>query len=235
MTPSPNWFPTSLQDRAAWYLNFNTQAQATGATLGLTAGDLTQIDNDNDVMQFLAATKTQLDAYEAAVTTYRRIITTGDVGDVTPPFPANPAFALPVVIPTGMFERLSEVYRQRIMASAAYTDEQGVLYGIVGIKEVPKAPSSIKPTLEVFAAQTGYMFSAVVSNREDSDMWDISVKMSSSANWTLAKTATGKATDVVVTPTTPGQPIQLQARVQLKKNNQNYGQLSDTVYVTVNP
>jgi hypothetical protein len=39
----------------------------------------------------------------------------------------------------------------------------------------------------------------------------------------------------VVTPTTPGESEQIQVRVQLKKNNQNYGQPSDMVYVTVNP
>ena len=52
---------------------------------------------------------------------------------------------------------------------------------------------------------------------------------------TLGKTATGKSTDVTVAPQTPGKPQQLQVRVQLQRKNENYGQLSDTVFVTVNP
>ena len=49
------------------------------------------------------------------------------------------------------------------------------------------------------------------------------------------KLANGKSADVSVTLTTPGQPEQVQVRVQLLKNNTNYGQLSDASYVTVNP
>ena len=45
----------------------------------------------------------------------------------------------------------------------------------------------------------------------------------------------GILVNVVITPTTPDKPEQLQVRVQLRKNNQNYGQLSDVVSVTVNP
>ena len=41
--------------------------------------------------------------------------------------------------------------------------------------------------------------------------------------------------NVVITPTTPDKPKQLQVRVQLLKNNENYGQSSDIVSVTVNP
>jgi len=40
---------------------------------------------------------------------------------------------------------------------------------------------------------------------------------------------------VSITPATPGDTEQMQVRVQLRKSNQNYGQPSDVVYVTVNP
>lgn len=234
MIPNRAWFPTNLAERAAWYLNFNMQAQASGATLGLTAADLTQISDDNDVMQFLAGVATQVKAYDDAVRQYRTIITEGNIGEMTPPFPADPALALPVVIPTGLFERLN-AYRTRILASAAYTDEQGALYGIVGSAPVPPPPASVKPTIEVFAAQTGYVYSVVVGNRAESNMWEVWILPTGAAAWTLVKTANGKSVDITAAPTTPGEPMQMQVRIQLKKNNQNYGQLSDTVYTTVNP
>ncbi len=37
------------------------------------------------------------------------------------------------------------------------------------------------------------------------------------------------------TPSTPGNPVQLQVYVQLRKNNENYGQPSEIGLVTVNP
>jgi hypothetical protein len=53
--------------------------------------------------------------------------------------------------------------------------------------------------------------------------------------WSVAKSATGKSTDVTLAASLAGDPQQFQVRVQLKKKNLNYGQLSDIVYVTINP
>src|SRR5258707_13969522 len=95
MTPSSKWFPTNLQDRAAWYDNFNTQLQVVGAGLGLASGDLSSMVKDNANFQFLASTTTQLDAYAGAVRQYRVVFTEGNIGDPTPEFPADPSFTLP--------------------------------------------------------------------------------------------------------------------------------------------
>ena len=66
-------------------------------------------------------------------------------------------------------------------------------------------------------------------------MWKLSTAPVSVANWTLAETGTGKTGEHTVTPPTPGQPTQLQARIQLFKSNQPYGLISDIILVTVNP
>ena len=63
------------------------------------------------------------------------------IGDPTPAFPANPAFALPEVVPTGIYQRLIELV-DRIRSAPAYTDEIGALLGII-----PSTPApSRKPT-----------------------------------------------------------------------------------------
>jgi len=66
-------------------------------------------------------------------------------------------------------------------------------------------------------------------------MWDVLILKKGASGWQSVKTAVGKSVDVQITPNTPGEAEQIQVRVQLKKNNQNYGQPSDMVYVTVNP
>lgn len=234
MIPSPSWFPQSLQTRAAWYQNFYTQIAIVGASLGFSAAEIDGFGDDNTVMQFLADGDTQLNAFGSAVRQYRKIITEGDIGEPTPAFPANPAFALTTTIVTGLFERLNKA-RARIMAAPTYTDETGALLGILPGTSGSISPDSVKPTITVSPAQTGYLFSVVVANRAESDMWEVWILRKGSANWSNAKTATGKSVDVTVTPTTPGDAEQMQVRVQLRKNNQNYGQPSDVVYVTVNP
>lgn len=95
MIPSRTWFPQSLQERAAWYDNFNTQIQTIGATLTLTAADLTAIAGDNVIFQAVANIAVELEAYKDAVRQYRIIITEGDIGDPTPAFPALPVYSSP--------------------------------------------------------------------------------------------------------------------------------------------
>lgn len=234
MIPNNKWFPQSLIERAAWYANFNAQVQATGLTLGLTAADQAQILQDNNMMQFMATSSVTLENYGEAMTQFRNIITTGDIGDIAPPFPANPALTPPVNPPVGIFERLAEIYRARIMASAAYTNEQGALYGIAVSPPAPPDPNDIKPLLTTFPAAIGNMFAAVVAGRGLADQCQVWAAEAGTSDWILLGTFTGKSGDMTYANTT-AKPVQLQVRVQLQKNNEDYGGLSDIVLTTVNP
>lgn len=232
MIPSHTWFPQSLQARAAWFLNFNTQFAMVAASLGLTS-EVSQVTKDNDVMQFSAESDVQVDAFDDAMRQFRRIITTGDIGDPEPSILASPSFTTPDPVPTGIFERLSKL-RDRIMAAVNYTGGTGALLGILPSAPPSISPGDVKPTITVAEAQTGYLFSVTVANRAESDMWEVWI-LKKAGTWTNPKTASGKSVDVTIMATTPGDAEQIQVRVQLRKNNQNYGQPSDVVYATVNP
>jgi hypothetical protein len=52
---------------------------------------------------------------------------------------------------------------------------------------------------------------------------------------TVPTTATGKSVDVTYDPGQTTGPAQLDVYVQLRKNNANYGQMSDISVVTLNP
>ena len=56
MIPDRRWFPSSLQERGAWFANFNTQMQAIGASLGASPAELTHVDDDSSIVVFLANT-----------------------------------------------------------------------------------------------------------------------------------------------------------------------------------
>ena len=130
MIPSPAYFPTSLQERAAWYDNFNTVLQPIGASLGLSVGDLTQIAADNAMMQFLATFDVSVSEYASAVRSYRRVVTEGVIGEPAAVFPADLTPTVPATVPTGLFERLDGFVR-RIRVAPAFTLVVGVQLGIV--------------------------------------------------------------------------------------------------------
>jgi hypothetical protein len=233
MIPSNRWFPTNLPERAAFYLNFTTQFTAAARSLGLD-GYTPALEKDNAVIQFLANIYNQIAAFQDAARQYRKIITESPLGQTVPEFPPMPNFALPFEIPTGMFERLVNL-RTKIMAADNYTDEIGALLGILPKSADSLTPAEVKPTIQVSPAQTGYLFSVVVGNRAEADSWEVLVRRAGQEKWAAAKTATGKSVDVVIEPAAPDRPERIQTMVQLKKNNANYGQSSDIVYVTVNP
>ena len=65
-------------------------------------------------------------------------------------------------------------------------------------------------------------------------MWIVETKQNG-GSWQNAGSFTGKTADITITPTTPGQPEVVDFRIRLRKNNANYGNVSQTATVTVNP
>jgi hypothetical protein len=236
MIPSDRWFPTSLQDRSAWYQNFVTQFSPVAVSLGFVAADVTAIGLDSAVFQWLADQTVTVDNFRRAVVEYRVNLTEGNIGDPQPIYPGQNFDNPPSLLEAGMFERLNKL-RNRILAAPAYSDDLGILLGIVGDGGgVGISESEVKPEIQCTPAATGYMFSIVVSKRYDADSWQVWATPAGVTDWKILATATGKSADVVVSPTgeVPA-PIQLQVRVQLRRSNENYGEPSDIAQVTVNP
>lgn len=144
--PSARFFPQDWAGRILWFNNFAIQFAALAAGLGLSS-KVAQVTDDNLIMQFFGTAMAQGEAFLAAVRQYRRIITTGDIGDPTPDFPANPTLELPKEISTGIFERLDKLIEQ-IRAADGYTDEIGALLDILPQGEDSISPGDLKPALK---------------------------------------------------------------------------------------
>jgi hypothetical protein len=236
MIPSGKWFPTNLAARAAWFLNFATQFAAVGLSLGFTAPEIAAVQDDNTCFQDLASGQVELDAYKDAVRQYRINVTEGAVGEPTPAFPAGIDVTPAELRPTGIFQRLIELV-DRIRAAAAYTDEIGALLGII-----PSASGSsfagggddLKPVIKVSASFSDFKFTANVT-RLGQEAFKIQIQRSGSSAWTDEAFATSNPCEVVITPTTPGQPARILVRAILLNHNQPIGQPSDPAFVTVNP
>jgi hypothetical protein len=160
-------------------------------------------------------------------------------GDPDESINAYPSFALTALpnpaVKAGALSRYNN-RKGRAKLASGYTEQIGIAMGYVDTPAEPVSPGSVKPVIDVASpAASGYSFTLVISGREDADAGDVLIRRGGSETWAFAKSFTGKAVDITISPTTPGQPEKIQVTVQLKRKNENYGQPSDAVSVTVNP
>lgn len=171
-----------------------------------------------------------------SVTEVKDQVYNGDPNESINAYPSFALIALPdLTIKAGALSRYNN-RKQRAKLASGYTEQIGIAMGYVDTPGEPVSPGSVKPAIDAASpAATGYSFTVVISGREDSDSADALIRRGGSETWTFAKSFTGKSVEITITPTTPGQPEKIQVMVQLKRKNENYGQPSDAVSVTVNP
>lgn len=233
MIPNSRWFPTNMAERVLWFENFAKQFEILAAGLGFSPAEVTSVNNDNDVIQFLGDATVEMKSIDDGMRQYRIGITEGNIGDPTPGFPAMPVMTLPVVVTTGIFERLIELV-DRIRVAPTYTSEIGAMLGIISAQPTPPDPNTVKPVIKVSASFANYKFDANVT-RMKMDSFKVQIRRMESETWTDSGFGTSSPLEVTIQPTTPGQPERLQVRAILIKKNEPVGQPSDPVYVTVNP
>lgn len=153
------------------------------------------------------------------------------------PIPAPATFAT-FTAPEGSFVGIVvrfKAMRDLIVNLPGYTEAIGDDLNFIGSEIQPRPPADEQPTIKVTPASTGYVASIVVSGRAKSDSWEVWILNKGSESWVKIDKFTGKSVDITFTPTTDGEPYQFQIRVQLIKNNANYGQPSQAATVTVTP
>ena len=232
MIPSNRWFPPGLAARLIWFLNFANLWPTYSAGLGLSSYD-TQVGHDNTDFQSIGATRIAAKNFDKAVADFLHDLTEGVVGSPQPVFPTESFAAPPRGVAAGIFQRLDEL-RTLIMAQPTYTEAIGIALGIESVAPAKPIPSTVKPEIEAFSAANNHHFSLVVSNRGEATQWDVFI-MRKGGTWQKHDTFTGKSADVIVPLQTAGEPEQIQVRVQLRRSNADYGQVSEPVYVTLNP
>lgn len=175
------------------------------------------------------------DADKEALTAKRNALYNGDPNSAISP---NPAFGI-IEVPfrggkNGAYSRYKS-RKARAQASANYNEQIGESMSYENPKSDASLSTTAKPTLTALAAAIAYLISMVVGNRGESGMWEAQMRRKGEETWQTIKNGTGKSADAVIMPSTPGQPEQVELRILLYKNNQIYGQPSDSVYVTINP
>lgn len=204
--------------------------------LGFSGGDITECEQDYANLQAALANVGIADADKQSVTKVKNDVYNGNVNDSIQPYPSFALTALPhPSVKAGALSRYNN-RKGRAKLAAGYTQQIGIAQGYADEAAGKISPADVKAVIQsISAAAFGSVFALIVSNRGDSDMWEVQIQRKGSDAWHTITSATGKSADITITPTTPGQPEQILVRVILKKNNQIYGQPSDPAYVTVTP
>jgi len=231
MQPSHKWFPTSLQERAAWYQNFSTQFLVVATQLGFTVLDQSGVDADNLIVQFLAQTAVDIDSYKDAVRQYRVIMLEGNVGDPMPSFPANTSFSAPASRPTGIFERLDELVK-RIRVSPSYTDEIGALLGILPSGSGSVSPIDLKPVIKAVALPGSVVLVSFVRGSTDGVI--VETKLDN-GTWSDAGRYFKSPAQLPIPQNADNLPRAVQVRARYVDGDTPVGQLSSVVSTATQP
>lgn len=218
--PVVDWYPSRLADLPPWHANFNTEAAASGTTLGLTALETTQIGIDAGIVLDVINYAEAIDAFRQEVTAFKNSVLEGDALAPMPALPIAPADLAAVLGSLPGIEDRTRGFVATIKGSAAYTTAIGEAYGVV-------APASGGPgTPEVIATaltasqvklriiKSGYDVLAVDSRRGGGGWEQIGISMTAEYIDTRA-------------PLSPGDPEQREFRVQGMDDNARVGLMSD--------
>ncbi len=201
--------------------------------VGATADDITEIKRDKGILTEAVERANVVEAGKKATNSIKNHVFDGDEKIPVADYPTLPNGAPAEPFVGGCLQRFN-ARNKRFKAAKGYTKTIGIALGIEESSD-PISPGSVKPTLDATAAQTGYLAAVVVGNRAESNMWKVFGRRMNSEKREEIASGTGKSADITITPTTAGQPEKIELTVQLYKNNEPYGQLSDAVSVTVSP
>ena len=203
--------------------------------VGATVADVTRATQHLKVVEDIIAYCELYDANKKTAFGIKDLIINGPVGETVAVIPATPTYDHPVGTISGIMAFTNS--KNRVFEEGpGYNDEIGTAIGIVVASPSSPDPGTVQPTLTFEAAQNGgYAYAFIIGNRGESTFWRLYTAPINSSNWTQAESGTGKTGEGTGTPTTPGQPMQLQARALLYKNNEPYGVYSAIQLVTLTP
>ena len=217
----------------AMYVKQKANLETYRIAVGATEAEVTAVTQGAENLQYMKDYAELINAAKKAIFNIKSDLFQGDKNNPIAAFGGFPAFAPPHPLVPGLDE-LAQERNRRYKAAAGYTKAIGIE---LGIEEETQSisPESVIPGADFTPAVTAYLVSAVVSNRQKADSWEVWIQYDGETTWNLVKSATGKSVDFTVTPKTPGKPERVKARILLKKNNENYGQPSDIDEFTANP
>jgi hypothetical protein len=226
-----DWLPVKPELFAEWLENFNAKLPGTLATkYGITAGELAQLQKDNDWTQYWVQAKLQTEMQKKQINDYFDTITK----EPDEPQPAEPTLNLPegtpAPVPPGVRRRVRDIAAKIKGQKAIYNQADGELLGIVGTTAT--RPDSPKPTFDLttlanFSLQADYKKAGFKSIRFE--------YQHKGGAWQLGMIFTSSPGVFQVPPQVAGVAEQIFVRAIYLENNQPVGEYSDIKTALIAP
>lgn len=143
-----SYLPQADADRVTWLNNFKTKLTTYGASLGFTAAEITAVQNDANMYQYVIGLKEgcrqavlSLSALSHSLSSSGTQTSMGSMPVI--PVAGNP----PASVNNGVFNRIAVIVK-RIKAHASYTPTLGQEFNIV-VSSSTVDPATMKPVLTV--------------------------------------------------------------------------------------
>jgi hypothetical protein len=229
MPSTQDWYPGSLAALGPWHATFAAQATATGSTFGLSGANVTQINDDSDVIAVALDYDEALRGYVQAWTAWRTALFAGDPLAPGSAPPTVPTLTLPTPAPTPGIRDRTRGFANMIKASPIYTEAVGEDYGIVAAEPAPPgtpaillATAMIDSDVALKLSKAGYDALAIDMRRDGGAFVQIGVS--------LTQTFVDETAPLAV-----GEPEVREYRVQGLDGNARVGDVSATVSVSTIP
>lgn len=231
--PSRNWFPASLSERATWFQNFATQFAILAPNLNFDAGIVTQVENDNETVQWLAEVAVMVDNYEKQMTAYRKEMLEG------PNFAPNVQLPPPPVYPVpgppsdpGIFFRLIELVDQ-IRVRPNYSSDDGEALGIIPSKPADLIPNELQPNPSLTALPGNVVEVAFVRGKTEGI--DVEIDVDNSNSWEHAGKFFKSPGEIVIPQNTQGTARSVKVRARYLLDNKPVGLYSEIDQISTIP
>lgn len=229
-----DWYVKSADGLGPWWANFILRRAEFEAKYPILATLKVELNAIGAWVDYWVEARHVFDELSKQQTSYFNSIT-GNDSSLDPP--AEITWTMPpgkpAEVPPG-FEKTIRDVRREVVGLKNYAKADGEALGFEATAPQAANPVTVKPSIQVFAAAHDYGVTIVVTGREGAIMWDVYV-IRKGGNRTKLTTGEGKSADVIIVPTVPGDAEQVQLEIQLRKNNLDFGQPSNPVYVTINP
>ncbi|HEY0321735.1 MAG TPA: hypothetical protein VGC66_12310 [Pyrinomonadaceae bacterium] len=229
-------FPKADPQLVIWFKNF-AQAFAThGPALGFTAAEVTSVENDAQMMDFLISD--MLPTYKAGLqsrTAYKTLIKDGPIGATAGPLPTASAPVVPLVtVAPGILPRLRQLI-QRIKVAPGYTESIGEDLGITGEDTGSSIPETdtAKPTFKA-TPQPGANV-RIDFEKRGFDGVLVESRRTGETNWTQLGIDLYSPFVDTRPPAQPNTPEVREYRLRYYDGDEAVGQWSDIITATITP
>jgi hypothetical protein len=203
--------------------------------LGATDDEITSLSKELDNMKYGRDYPELADTNKKMAFAIKDQLKSGPAGSVLPVYTPISTGSMPDPGQGGGMEEVITTRNRRWRSSSDCTDEISLACALR--RTPPAAPdgATVQPTAEVDPAQAGgYLASVIVKNRGEADMFEVFARVSGTTEWTSLGRFSKRSADVTW-PNGTGQPLIIEFRVQLRKNDEAYGLFSQIATVTLNP